>query len=106
MNVVPQIPVSDLNDLLSSQKDLQVIDAHQPSEYSNGPVPSAVNVPPARVLESAGKFNPIERTAVICARGFRLSATTSILERLGFKGLLNVLGGTVAWIKAGYPVVG
>jgi glyoxylase-like metal-dependent hydrolase (beta-lactamase superfamily II) len=106
VNVIAQISVDDLSDLLNSQKDLQVIDVRQPGEYGAGHVPSAVNAPLARVVEGAGEFDPARRTAVICAGGFRSSAATSVLERLGFKKLLNVLGGTGAWVKAGYPVEG
>jgi glyoxylase-like metal-dependent hydrolase (beta-lactamase superfamily II)/rhodanese-related sulfurtransferase len=106
VSVISQISVDDLSDLLNSQKDLQVIDVRQPGEYGAGHVPSAVNAPLARVGESAGEFDPNRRTAVICAGGFRSSAATSVLERLGFKNLLNVLGGTGAWVKAGYPVEG
>jgi hydroxyacylglutathione hydrolase len=104
MSVIAQISVDDLSGLLNSQKNLQVIDVRQPGEYSAGHVPSAVNAPLAQVGERAPEFNPNRQTAVICAGGFRSSAAASVLERLGFKNLLNVLGGTGAWIKAGYPV--
>ncbi|MGH9755716.1 MAG: MBL fold metallo-hydrolase [Blastocatellia bacterium] len=104
VNMIAQISVDDLSELLNSQKDLQVIDVRQPGEYINGHVPSAVNAPLARVGERASEFDPNRRTTVICAGGFRSSAATSVLERLGFKNLLNVLGGTNAWIEAGYPV--
>jgi glyoxylase-like metal-dependent hydrolase (beta-lactamase superfamily II)/rhodanese-related sulfurtransferase len=106
VNMIEQVSVDDLSDLLNSQKDLQVIDVRQPGEYGDGHVPSAVNAPLARVEEIASEFDPNRRTAVICGGGFRSSAATSVLERLGFKNLLNVLGGTGAWIKAGYPVEG
>jgi hydroxyacylglutathione hydrolase len=106
VSVIAQISVDNLSDLLDSQKELQVIDVRQPGEYDAGHVPSAVNAPLARVAERANDFDPNRRTAVICAGGFRSSAATSVLERLGFKKLLNVLGGTGAWIKAGYPVEG
>src|SRR5262245_19178842 len=106
MSVIAQISVDDLSELLSSQSDMQVIDVRQPGEYNSGHVPSAVNAPLARVDERAPEFDPNRRTAVICAGGFRSSAAASILERLGFTNLLNVLGGTGAWIKAGYPVEG
>ncbi|HEV2669178.1 MAG TPA: MBL fold metallo-hydrolase [Blastocatellia bacterium] len=106
VNRIAQISVDDLSELLNSQKDLQVIDVRQPGEYGAGHVPSAVNAPLARVDERAPEFDPNRWTAVICAGGFRSSAATSVLERLGFKYLLNVLGGTGAWIRAGYPVEG
>lgn len=104
VSVIAQISVDELSELLNSQKSLQVIDVRQSGEYINGHVPSAINAPLARVGERASEFDPNRRTAVICAGGFRSSAATSVLERLGFKKLLNVLGGTNAWIETGYPV--
>jgi hydroxyacylglutathione hydrolase len=104
VSVIAQISVDDLIGLLNSQKDLQVIDVRQPGEYSAGHVSSAVNAPLAQVGERAPEFNPNHPTAVICEGGFRSSAATSVLKRLGFKNLFNVLGGTGAWIKSGYPV--
>jgi rhodanese-related sulfurtransferase len=106
VNTTSQVSVDELRDLLRAPDDLQLIDVRQPAEYDNGHVPSAVNAPLARVGERAPEFDPNRRTAVICAGGFRSSAGTSVLERLGFKNLLNVLGGTGAWVKAGYPVEG
>jgi len=106
MNTIAQISVDDLSELLSSGDELQVIDVRQPVEYNSGHVPLAINAPLARVGERAPEVDPNRRTAVICAGGFRSSAATSILERWGFKNLLNVLGGTRAWITAGYPVEG
>jgi len=106
VNTITQISVDDLSELLSAQIDLQVIDVRQPGEYNAGHAPSAVNAPLARVGERASEFDPNRRTAVICAGGYRSSAASSVLARRGFKNLLNVLGGTGAWIKAGYPVEG
>jgi len=43
-------------------------------------------------------------TAIICAGGYRSSAAASLLQKQGFSNLLNVSGGTGAWVSAGYPV--
>ncbi len=105
VSVIPQISVDDLREMLNSGENLQVIDVRQPDEYNGGHAPSAVNAPLPRLDERAPEFDPESPTAVICGGGFRSSAATSVLERLGFKKPLNVLGGTSAWIKAGYPIV-
>jgi len=103
---VPQITVGELNDLIKQRPDLQVIDVRRPPEYKNGHVPRAQHVP-------LGTFNPhleelaldpARTTAVICAGGYRSSAATSLLQQLGYSDLLNVAGGTSAWINAGYEV--
>jgi glyoxylase-like metal-dependent hydrolase (beta-lactamase superfamily II)/rhodanese-related sulfurtransferase len=101
---VPQRTVAELNDLIQAESDLQIIDVRRPPEYESGHVPHAVTAPLSTLKESARllPLDPAKSTAVICAGGYRSSAATSILEPLGFTNLLNVTGGTSAWITAGY----
>ena len=103
---VPQISVDDLKTLLYDYDDLQVIDVRRPPEYASGHVPRAIHAPLSTLAASIGSLatDPAKPTAVICAGGFRSSAATSILQQNGFANLLNVTGGTTAWINAGHPV--
>jgi glyoxylase-like metal-dependent hydrolase (beta-lactamase superfamily II)/rhodanese-related sulfurtransferase len=103
---IAQVTVNELNEKLASIADLQVVDVRRPAEYGNGHVPRALNAPLATLDRTAAEL-PFEKdkpTAVICAGGYRSSAAASMLEKLGFTNLLNVSGGTGAWINAGYPV--
>lgn len=104
--MVPQISVGDLKRLIDSRSDLQVIDVRRPAEYESGHVPRAVTSPLSKLRESWPllAFDPAKTTTVICAGGYRSSAATSLLQAAGFADLLNVTGGTTAWIKAGYEV--
>ncbi|MGE0130376.1 MAG: rhodanese-like domain-containing protein [Blastocatellales bacterium] len=102
---IPQIAVDELKHWQDEKRDVQVIDVRQPGEYRSGHVPGAVSAPLAHVAEISG-FDPSRQTAVICAGGYRSSAATGILARLGFRNLFNVVGGTSAWINAGYAVEG
>jgi glyoxylase-like metal-dependent hydrolase (beta-lactamase superfamily II)/rhodanese-related sulfurtransferase len=103
---VPQITVAELNDLLQQQSDLQVIDVRRPAEFQTGHVPRAYAAPLAKLNGEVSRqgFDPQKRTAVICAGGYRSSIATSLLQQQKFSDLLNVTGGTSAWINAGYPV--
>ncbi len=104
--VVPQITVAELKELAETHPDLQLIDVRRVAEYQTGRAPHAINAPLATLREVLPHLNlkPNSHTAVICAGGYRSSAGTSILQQLGFKDLLNVTGGTKAWIDAGYEV--
>ncbi len=103
---VPQISVGELKSLIETQKSLQVIDVRRPAEYESGHAPRAVAAPLAKFREMLPTLglNPAGPSAIICAGGYRSSAATSIAQQLGFTNLLNVTGGTTAWIKAGYEV--
>ncbi|HEX6718244.1 MAG TPA: MBL fold metallo-hydrolase [Pyrinomonadaceae bacterium] len=105
VETIPQVSVSELKEQIANN-DLQILDVRRPAEYVNGHVPRAVNAPLASLDKSLGPL-PLEKdklTAVICAGGYRSSAAASLLQQQGFSNLLNVSGGTGAWINAGYPV--
>ena len=103
---VPQITVAELKEMIETDNDLQVIDVRRGGEYESGHAPRAVTAPLANLRQCLPQLelDPSKKTAVICAGGYRSSAATSILQPLGFASLLNVKGGTSAWIKAGYEV--
>ena len=103
---VPQISVAELRNLLATQKNLQLIDVRRPAEYNGGHAPRALPAPLAKFRDLLPNLdlNPDEPSAIICAGGYRSSAATSIAQQLGFRNLLNVTGGTKAWIDAGYEV--
>jgi hydroxyacylglutathione hydrolase len=101
---IAQIPVDELRQQMGEGQDLQVVDVRQPGEYTSGHVPGAIHIPLARLAERVTQLRPERPTAVLCAGGYRSSAATGILARLGFRHLFNVVGGTSAWVNAGYPV--
>jgi hydroxyacylglutathione hydrolase len=100
---IPQITVADLRSLVG-RGEVQVVDVRRAGEYGGGHVPGAVHAPLDRIAEEAGRLDPARPTAVICAGGYRSSTATSLLAARGFADLRNVLGGTGAWVDAGYEV--
>jgi glyoxylase-like metal-dependent hydrolase (beta-lactamase superfamily II)/rhodanese-related sulfurtransferase len=101
---VTQISVDELRRMLSEEEGLQVLDVRRPGEYEAGHAPRALNVPLSPQLAERAALEPARAVAVICAGGYRSSAATSLLRRAGFRHLLNVRGGTSAWVAAGYEV--
>jgi hydroxyacylglutathione hydrolase len=104
--VVSQISVADLKKMIAAQPNLQVVDVRRPAEYNGGHVPRAMNAPLGQLSKFLPSLNlrPNDQTAVICAGGFRSSAATSIMQQHGFTNLLNVAGGTSAWVEAGFEI--
>jgi glyoxylase-like metal-dependent hydrolase (beta-lactamase superfamily II) len=105
VDAIEQVSVSQLKEQMANN-ELQIVDVRRPTEYVSGHVPSALNAPLASLDKSLGPL-PLQKdklTAVICAGGYRSSAAASLLQKQGFSKLLNVSGGTGAWVNAGYPV--
>jgi glyoxylase-like metal-dependent hydrolase (beta-lactamase superfamily II)/rhodanese-related sulfurtransferase len=103
---MPQITVAELNELIAGQSPLQIVDVRRSPEYQSGHVPRAVPAPLLSLQQTVSslELDPNRPIAVICAGGYRSSAATSILRQHGFADLLNVAGGTSAWVAAGYEV--
>ena len=104
LETTPQISVAELHAQLNEDgRKLQVIDVRAPGEYDSGHLPGARNVPLPELERRAGKeLDPSQPTAVVCAGGYRSAAAASLLQRQGFKELYNIIGGTSAWVNAGY----
>lgn len=98
------IAVDELKKELDAGEQYQILDVRRTGEYQGGHVPSAINVPLAELPGRLKEVPTGSQIAVICASGYRSSIAKSVLERAGFKPLLNVLGGTAAWKNAGFEL--
>ena len=79
------------------------MDVRRPAEFAVGHVPGAISRPLDRLERDRAGLDSSLPTALICAGGYRSAVAASLLQRLGFTDLRNVVGGTSAWIEAGYP---
>jgi hydroxyacylglutathione hydrolase len=105
IETIQQLSVNELNERIH-QGPLQVLDVRRPAEYQSGHIPGARHTQ-LSVIENQLDSIPFAKdkeTAVICAGGYRSSAAASLLQKYGFTNLINVTGGTSAWINAGLPV--
>jgi hydroxyacylglutathione hydrolase len=96
---IPQISVADLHD-----RKLRVLDVRRNAEYANGHVPGAEHIPLDELPRRAKEVKNEGPLAVICASGYRSSIASSLLQREGIASVMNVVGGTSAWIRAGFSV--
>ena len=102
---VEQISVEDLRRRLDEEPGLQVLDVRRAAEYDAGHVPGArLSTLASLASDPLEGLDPARPVAVICAGGYRSSAATSLLAPRGFRRLLNVAGGTSAYVNAGFPV--
>lgn len=105
VKTIPQISVDELKEKIETENDLQVVDVRRVGEYESGHATKAINAPLSPdVADKVSGLDKAKQTAVICLGGYRSSAAASLLEQKGFTNLMNVIGGTGAWIKAGHPL--
>ena len=95
-----QIGVDELASRIGEGGDLAVVDVRRPGEWQGGHIAQAISVP-LHELEARAEILDRERPiAAMCAGGYRSAIATSMLERLGFQKVTNVVGGMAAWNAA------
>lgn len=87
---------------LAERSNTPLIDVREASEFAEGHVPGAVNVPMSEIGDRLDEL-PAESFDVICQMGGRSARVVEALEGRGFD-VTNVEGGTGEWIAQGRPV--
>ncbi len=96
------VPEVDVDELARRRADDTVlVDVREPDEWREVRVPGGVHLPlgtlPGR-LDEVPDGRPVH---VICRSGGRSAQATRLLREAGLDAV-NVAGGTLAWIDAGY----
>ncbi len=94
---------AQLEDVLSDC-DVQLLDIRNAGETEAGMLPGAVNIPLAQLARRAEELDPARPTVLYCAGGWRSSVGSSLLRRLGFSDVSDVLGGYAGW-EASQPAL-
>jgi rhodanese-related sulfurtransferase len=82
----------------------QFVDVRSPEEYSSGHAGRSVNVPLDKLAGELDRFEKSEPVYLICETGGRSQQAAEIFKNAGFKSVLSVKGGTVAWRQADLPM--
>jgi rhodanese-related sulfurtransferase len=98
---VAEISVNELAQLMADGSAV-LIDVRETDEYQAGHVPGALLVPLGTVPVQVEVFTG-EPTYVICRSGARSMRACEFLAEEG-RPVVNVAGGTLAWIEAGFEV--
>jgi adenylyltransferase/sulfurtransferase len=101
-----EITVTELDELLKSGADIQLIDVRQPSEYNFARIPGSKLIPLGEILSRIDEIDPNRETIIHCKMGGRSAQAIQALERAGFKGKMrNLRGGITAWSNEVDPKV-
>ena len=81
-----------------------VVDVRSEAEHAGGHIAGAVNIPLTHLDERIGEIPSGRPVAVHCEGGYRSAIAASLLQRLGRKGVHDMVGGYKAWLAAKLPV--
>lgn len=85
-------------------KDPLVVDVREASEYAEGHIPNAVNIPLRSLIENLDKI-PTDKPAILyCASGHRTAIAMTALRVLGYNNISSFPPSIKAWKEAGEPL--
>jgi rhodanese-related sulfurtransferase len=99
----PQISAQQLQERLSAGP-IQVLDVRREPEWQAGHIANAAWWPLDNFRVSSPEIDPAAPLAVHCKSGYRSMIACSLLQRAGFKNVINVTGGFDAWQQEALPV--
>ena len=81
-----------------------LIDVRQPSEYSSGHIPNAINIPLQTLVANLDKI-PGDRPVILyCATGYRTAMGVMTLQMLGHTNVRAFPPSIQGWKAAGEPL--
>lgn len=111
---ISECSVRDAHDCLNSGTLL--IDIREPAEFQRGHLPGAIHAPRGLlefdIHRLVDQLRPDQSVAhedqpiiLYCGTGGRSALAAKTLEELGYKNVISMDGGIVAWAQAGMSVV-
>jgi rhodanese-related sulfurtransferase len=104
VTTVATITVSALRERMSADPRVFLLDVREPWEYVAGHVPGAELIPLGELEQRVSEVPRDRPIYAICHSGQRSLAAAGYLQALGYREVVNVDGGTAAWIERGYPI--
>lgn len=96
---LPEITVSELDARIAAGEELVLVDVRQPFEREIADLPDVgqLRIPLDELMARAGEIDPARRTVLYCRSGARSGWATRMLLARGYRNVLNLKGGVMAW---------
>jgi len=104
MSTYSQIEVKELFEMMANQP-LLLVDVRNDDEVARGIIPSAVHIPLAMLPVEYEPLTKVENIVFYCHSGIRSAHAAAFASSKGCKKVYNLVGGVLAWGKAGHPFV-
>jgi len=91
---------------LMNQQNALVLDVRNPSEYQNGHLLNARNIPLAELDARAKELekHKAKPLVIVCESDNRSAKAAAALRKQGFEKVFTLGGGMAAWRQAGLPL--
>jgi rhodanese-related sulfurtransferase len=99
------VTVQEASKLIGDKAELVILDVRTVSEYNDGHIEGAINIPVEELANRLSELNKNDELLVYCRTGNRSTTAVNILKDAGFTKIYHMYEGISVWIQQGYPVV-
>jgi glyoxylase-like metal-dependent hydrolase (beta-lactamase superfamily II) len=101
-----RITATALAEHLASDDPPTVVDVRTENEWQAGHIEDSLHIPLHQMAERAVEVPTGRRVVIMCQGGYRSSLAVSLLNRLGRRDAIDMVGGFSAWKASRLPVAG
>jgi hydroxyacylglutathione hydrolase len=98
---VSRIPCRQMSELAAGGGDATVLDVRSSTEWGEGHIPGAVNVPLAELTRRLPELRERQPIVTYCQSGARSTVAASVLRAAGIGDVSNAEGGFDEWTRIG-----
>lgn len=91
-----EISPEEVERLINEKSGISIIDVREPSEFADGHIYGAINIPVNWIQSRMNEINAAEEHIMVCLSGQRSALAASILAANGFQ-VRNMSGGMMNW---------
>ncbi len=99
------VTVQETADLIDKTPDLVILDVRTISEYNDGHIEGASNIPVDDLENRLDELDKEDKILVYCKTGNRSTTAVELLEEAGFLNLYHMYEGISEWREQDYSVV-
>lgn len=86
------------------QQNHVLVDVRTQSEYMQGHIPGAINIPLDKLSSSTDSIPKGKPVVVVCASGNRSKTGSKFIVQAGHEKVYNLKGGTMTWMMGQHPI--
>jgi len=102
---VEEIGAGELKRRLDAGEPLEIIDVREPHEWAIGRIEGARLVPLGSLASRIHELDSARTYVLQCRSGVRSATALGLLRQAGFRHLLNLRGGILAWAREVDPTI-
>jgi glyoxylase-like metal-dependent hydrolase (beta-lactamase superfamily II)/rhodanese-related sulfurtransferase len=96
----------DLYQQMKSGAAPVIVDVRLPSEWMGLRIGNVLNIPLNKLFADSHRLSKDMPILTVCNSAYRSSLGAAVLQKTGFKTVLNMEGGSEAWVEDGLPMLG